>query len=320
MSHFSVLVVGNVDYNMAPFHEFECDGVDDEFVQTIDITDRYKADYHKALEDQKKDPNAQYGFKGKTFKEYLQDYCGLHFAESPNSLDLEGEHKYGYFYAVGEDDFKVFDRTNPNKFYDYYGSGYKAFKLKKPIKDINYRTGEEEETFYTNQAKVKDIDFEGKWAEEEKKARELYRKIVAALGYTPSLEHTWASLVDQFYPEDGKEPTLTRDKASEIYESQKAVKDFAKLFEDKKLDRYELGIFSKVDDFCMTEDEYVKSQSIHSLSFGYVVNREYHSRGDMGWWACVSNEKDPVDWDTQYQEFIKSLNPEDELTMLDCHI
>ena len=37
MSHFTVMVVGDdVDYQLAPFHEFECTGVDDEFVQNID--------------------------------------------------------------------------------------------------------------------------------------------------------------------------------------------------------------------------------------------------------------------------------------------
>ena len=319
MSHFSILVVGNVDYNMAPFHEFECDGRDDEFVQTIDITERYKKEYQEALDRQKSEPDSQYGFKGSTFFEYLEDYCGFHFAESPNSLDLEDKHKYGYFYKVGEDDYKVFDRTNPNKFYDYYGEGYRGLKLKKPVKALNFKTGEEEETYYTNQAKVKDIDFQGKWDEKEQQARDIYRKVVAALGYVPSLEHTWASLVDQFHPKEG-EPTMTKDKACEIYESQKAVQDFKKAFDENKLDRMELGFWCNVDEFCMTEDEYVKSQHIHCLTFGYVVNREYHSNGDMGWWAMVSNEKDPNAWDEEYKAFIEGLSPEDEITILDCHI
>ena len=82
----------------------------------------------------------------------------------------------------------------------------------------------------------------------------------------------------------------------------------------------DVGFFGKVDDFAMSEDEYVASQSIHSLSFGYVINREYHSRGDMGWWAMVSNEKEPTTWDEEYKKFIESLPDDAELTMLDCHI
>ena len=159
MSHFSVLVVGNVDYNMAPFGEFECIGENNEFVKTIDMTKSERKDFQKALKNQKKNKDEQYGFKGSTFYEYLKDYCGYNEAESPNQIDTEGGHKYNYFYKVGEDDFKVFRRTNPNSFYDFYGEGYKGLKLKKPVIAMNYNTGKEEETYYTNHAKVKDVDF-----------------------------------------------------------------------------------------------------------------------------------------------------------------
>jgi len=46
MSHFSVLVIGpNVDEQLAPYHEFECTGLDNEFVQDVDVTERYHKDY-----------------------------------------------------------------------------------------------------------------------------------------------------------------------------------------------------------------------------------------------------------------------------------
>lgn len=317
MSHFSVLVVGDVDYNMAPFHEFECDGIDDEFIQDLDVTEEAKSGYKKYIEEY---PEAKSDYP--TLRKWLEGYYGLKFAESADKVNKKGDHKWGYFYPVegAEDDFKAFKRTNPNKFYDYYGSGYRGLKLKKPITDFNFRTGQEEETLYTNEALKMDVDFEGKWAEDEQAARNTYRMVVAALGYAPSLEHTWSSLVDKFYPGDGKAPEMTEDEAREIYESQKPVRDWDKLFKEKKLDHQVLGFFTKVDDFCMTEDEYVASRSIHALTFGYVINREYHSNGDMGWWACVSNEKEPNAWDKEYKEFIESLPDDALLTILDCHI
>lgn len=47
MSHFSVLVIGE-DHEalLRPFHEFECTGTDDEFVQDIDKTDELRTRYH----------------------------------------------------------------------------------------------------------------------------------------------------------------------------------------------------------------------------------------------------------------------------------
>lgn len=43
MSHFAVLVVGEVEHNLAPFHEFECTGTDNEFVQDVDQTEEARA-------------------------------------------------------------------------------------------------------------------------------------------------------------------------------------------------------------------------------------------------------------------------------------
>lgn len=322
MSHFSVLVVGDVDYNMAPFHEFECDGVDDEFIQTIDVTKSLKEDYEKALLKQKMNPEEKYGFKGSTFREFLTEYHGYHVAESEEAIDLEDAHKFGYALLVPgtEDDFQVFDRTNPNKFYDYYGTGYRGLKLKKPTTMKNYRTGEEEETMYTNSALKKEVDFEGAWAEKEQKARELHRKVVSLLGYAPTLKHTWESLIPKFSPRDGSEPVMSKEDAVAIYEAQKTVRDWDNLFKEKKLTHEDVGIFTQVDEFCVSEDKYVENQHIHALTFGYVINREYHSNGDMGWWAIVIDEKDPNAWDKEYKEFIESLPDDAELTILDCHI
>lgn len=46
MSHFTVLVVGpDVEKQLAPFHEFECTGRDDEFVQSVDLLPKLREQY-----------------------------------------------------------------------------------------------------------------------------------------------------------------------------------------------------------------------------------------------------------------------------------
>lgn len=46
MSHFSVMVLGaDVDQLLAPFHEYECTGVNDEYVQDVDETAQYQERY-----------------------------------------------------------------------------------------------------------------------------------------------------------------------------------------------------------------------------------------------------------------------------------
>ncbi len=46
MSHFSVLVIGeNIEEQLQPYHEFECTGTDDQYVQNLDIKDRLLTSY-----------------------------------------------------------------------------------------------------------------------------------------------------------------------------------------------------------------------------------------------------------------------------------
>ncbi len=64
MSHFSVLVIGDdPETQLAPFHEFECTGVDDQYIHDIDITDRLRASYAKACERRLKDSEELPSFK-----------------------------------------------------------------------------------------------------------------------------------------------------------------------------------------------------------------------------------------------------------------
>lgn len=57
MSHFTVLVVGDdVEKALAPFHEYECTGEDNEYVVEVDQTEEARAEYAKATERRYKDP------------------------------------------------------------------------------------------------------------------------------------------------------------------------------------------------------------------------------------------------------------------------
>lgn len=57
--------------------------------------------------------------------------------------------------------------------------------------------------------------------------------------------------------------------------------------------------------------------------FCYVTEEgDWIERGNMGWWGCVSNEKDLDIWESEFKNYVKSLNPEDNLlvTVVDFHI
>jgi len=52
--------------------------------------------------------------------------------------------------------------------------------------------------------------------------------------------------------------------------------------------------------------------------FAIVKNGQWIQRGEMGWWGCVSDEKE--DWPTEFCRIFSSIAPDTRITILDCHI
>jgi hypothetical protein len=69
----------------------------------------------------------------------------------------------------------------------------------------------------------------------------------------------------------------------------------------------------------LTKELYVADT--HWLTcFAYIRNGEWHERGDMGWFAYVSDEKEANAWQAEVEAMIASLEPDDWITCVDCHI
>lgn len=96
MSHFSILVVGeDVEDLLQPFHEYECTGIDDEYVVWVDAEET-EADYEECIKD-----NEEVLKKYPTYFSWMKDYHGHE----------QNEHA-------------VFGRkTNPNSKWDWYRVG-----------------------------------------------------------------------------------------------------------------------------------------------------------------------------------------------------
>ena len=327
-----MLVAGHdVEHQLAPFHEFECTGTNDEFVQSIDKTEEErkeyetrKAEYAKAcakhdageMTDTEFEKETKYAFKGQTFEEYLKDYCQIAIADTEEDIecvadpDYEGDFKYGYALRKGEDDFQVIRRTNPNSKWDWYQEGGRwngLLLMKEKLEDGS--------DWFANSAEKGEINFEEMWRRDREEAIAHYRKVIEAFGHIPVVEHKWSDLVDEFY----EKKTITRDEAEKIYDDQPDVKLFevlAKKEEYKDL----FGWCDKAENYAYTEEEYVDSRSIYALTYGFVKDRQWNERAEMGWWGCTSNEKEPTSWNDTYKAFIDSLPDDTLLTVVDCHI
>lgn len=54
------------------------------------------------------------------------------------------------------------------------------------------------------------------------------------------------------------------------------------------------------------------------ITYAFLKDGEWHNSGDMGWWGMSSNEK--PDWENIIKELKESVNDDDLVTIVDCHI
>jgi hypothetical protein len=55
-------------------------------------------------------------------------------------------------------------------------------------------------------------------------------------------------------------------------------------------------------------------------TFALIKQGEWCERGKMGWWACVSDEKEADNWQRQVNKLLEERAPGTWVTVVDCHI
>jgi hypothetical protein len=312
MSHFTVLVIGDkVAEQLAPYHEFECTGVNDQYVQDMDIT----KDIMAHMEKHNCDLDTALAYYGLANKIVLDE----------NQINHE-EDRYKYGYALFKKDggnvlphdasalIKAVKRTNPNAHWDWYTIGGRwtgFFRLKPGAKgEIGYPgvfTKAVKDKMMADSAKKGDIDFEAmraKAGEEAGRDYDEFHKGVAGREWPD-----WEGMIAEA-EKDGKEPdddTIKQLRAS--YWSHPVVKDIS------------AWAFSGTSSYRKTREEFVKAAEDNAFTtFAVVKDGKWYERGDMGWWGIVRNEKEGDQWDQEFNKLIDSVPDDTLLTLVDCHI
>jgi hypothetical protein len=255
-----------------------------------------------------------------TIEEYIKREVGtpiVLYGEEPNTM-LE-EYKWGYVQMDKDGGIhKVIRRTNPNAKWDWYvmGGRYRGFF---PIKPEATTAAVGQAGVFNNDAEpgtadqllFKDLDLDRAYAEAEAQANltfddweELFK------------EHGKAKSWKDVCP-SGDNPTKEElEKAREVYNAQplvKAVKEhgtFSRWFFDCPIDV--IGFSRKA---------YVRRQRDQAIvSFAVIKDGEWYERGEMGWWACVTDEKDRDAWNREFNSLLQGLDPDTLITAYDCHI
>lgn len=295
MSHFAVMVIGaDPATQLAPYHEFESTGIDDEYVVDEDITDEVLRDFRKNI-------------RCDTIEEYCKHYCGMALLTSYEAFGEE--HKYGYFMLKENGELeKVINRTNPNSKWDWYvlggrWSGY--FKLKTGSTGEIGEHDSPVKAGYADAALKKDIDFAGMRQEARENAARKYDQIKAILDKYPGWK-TYEQLEKQF-----KENI---QEARESYWKQPAVK----ALEDAG---YRFFFGEILNECNLPREEYLKKAENSAITtYAFVKNSEWVGKGDMGWWGISTNDKDEAVWNAEFNKMLDALPDDTLLSVYDCHI
>jgi len=319
MSHFSVMVVTDSEPTdeiltklMQPYHEFECTGTDDQYVQSIDRTEEAKAEYAQYTE------NATEPAEG--FLEWINGWYGLEPVVSPADPDKEGEHKYGYV-RVGADGnvLEVITRTNPNKKWDYWRVGGR-YRARLQVKSgVASAVATEPSWEWKNEktipegfdsACVADIDWDKMKVEAQRGRANWVDECIAKCGMSREDFGAACQLHKEVHAKWMEIPASDRPRGSEYFQWLRDA-GYANVA-DAHSHNFEIPEIGE-----QTLDDWINSAPMLS-AFAVVKDGKWYEQGEMGWWACVSNEDDQ--WDEKFNEMVASLQPTQWITLLDCHI
>lgn len=320
MSHFTVMVVGD-DFKkqLQPYHEYECTGVEDEYVSFVP-TDESQEEIDSAYKEN--------GKKYTSKSNFMEEYYGYEFDEKTK--------KWG-------------NLTNPNSKWDWFqvGGRWSGELVIKPVsllKDQNVNMNElgfsDNEMFELLKKFEHDKDAFNRIAAKYKGKTKLITEIMerwekgrypkdAKLGeksfmnentVVPSNRADIAKKCD--IDIEGMEKPM-RERASSTWSQWHNEIKFLR-DDDKKQTNWineNIGYFRTAEAMerltNMTKKEYVACNSVW-YPYALVYEGKWYEKGEMLMFGMSVNEES--DWGSQFKELWKEI-PEDSLiTMVDAHI
>jgi hypothetical protein len=212
----------------------------------------------------------------------------------PHMNDWDG--KPGYINEDGN--IYTYSTYNTNSKWDWYQEGGRWGEML-----LNY-AGDN-----VNKCKKSDIDIETMKKNAGNKAGFEYLDVAHIFpnDVIPKII-TWKEFISKV-----KAKEISIEEAREQYNDQEAVKLFKEGIKDNYCD--------SLDNYQISCDQFIlNAQNKSIMTFAILYNGQWIEKGKMGWWACVSNEKDENTWIEEYNKVFESI-PDDELiTIVDCHI
>lgn len=338
MSHFTVLVLGEKpEQQLAPYQENNMGDCPQKYLRFNDQEAEFLKEYKTESSDRVQMPDGrllmrwdeEFRTKGtglgsdthevpkhlkivkvrfnklyKTFEEFVADW------HSYKKRD-DKKKRYGYW-------------ENPQKKWDWHQLGGRwtgFFKLRVAVGAVG-RAGtpgiltEPAKEGYADQAYKRLIDFDGMRYEAGIEASKTYQRLERLLGgEIKPLERSWKALLG------GKYKSLSVEERRAIYHAQGPLKALEAARRKATGDDGSFLAFLDYEQFVVGHDAYVKRARDGAVStFAVVKDGKWYERGEMGWWGCVSNEKDADEWQSQFTKLLDKTPDDTLLSVFDCHI
>jgi hypothetical protein len=281
MSHFSVIVIGsNPEAQLAPYHEFECTGINDEHVQEVDITEEVRGDIES---------------EGSVEAAVIYNLGDDRIISDVSELDLNDLHKYGYAIIKDGELVKAVNRTNPNKKWDWYSVGGRWSGF------FKHKNGQ-----LVDVIQKSNIDFGGMLADKaiaSKREYEQFASVISGLEFPK----TWSAVCEEF-------GSKRIDEARDAYHSQPAIQALqeARIY---RLSNCTVEHFGN-DEQSFVASQACAVLSAYAI----VQDSNWYAKGEMGWFGMSNDEITQDEWNTKVTELINALPDDAMLSLYDCHI
>jgi hypothetical protein len=345
MSHFSVAIFTEpggktIEELLAPFHEFECTGTVDQYVQSIDQLAEVREEYEKDTTTKLKAPD------GTLFGPWED-----RFYRDPTEEELK---KIGPIAGSGCGGGLIWQSRDWNDGRGYRAKvrfipeGFEEVELKTadimPFRDYIERQYERKVLF---EGEEPDIHDKHKWGWMRVNSK---GEVIELIDRTnPNKQWDWWVVGGRYngkilvkrdaggktgelgafrYAHEKESPApegymwvdsakikdICWDMMAEI--SRKEREKYWEEAQDKDSPERYFSYGIKKD---MTREEYLKDAGTFTTFAVITPDGKWHEKGEMGWWACVSNEKEG--WaENYYDAFLRNADPEWTITIVDCHI
>ena len=199
------------------------------------------------------------------------------------------------------------DKTtyNPQSKWDWYvlGGGWTGFfKIKPGTPCVVGRPGvltEPATKGWADRARLRDVDLEGMQDEAERKCRERIAKLAG-------IKRDWLPW------EEMEKRYASIDACREAYWAQRGPREA-----HAALDLF----FASPDKYLASDEDLIATARADVLAtFAIVKDGVWYERGEMGWFACVANEKSAAAWRDEVAALLADLPPDTLLSLYDCHI